>query len=100
MSCGRRSIELRKTILSNTFSDDENASHNTGTMVEYTSWETYIASLISKYRDGIILECLCELLSDEISSHEALIEGHIALLYSCLTDSLELSVDFPINEVW
>lgn len=99
MSSGRRSIELRRTFVTNSNGNDDYQNANGCLSLEYSSWETYIASMISKYRDGIILECLCELFSDEIISHEALTEGHTGLLYSCLTDALEISSEFPIHEV-
>jgi hypothetical protein len=95
MASGRRSVELRKTFQGNTSEGGALASSS----VEYSAWETYIATMITKFRDGIILECLSELLSDEISSHEAVTEGHISLLYACLTDALEISNMFPVNEV-
>jgi hypothetical protein len=97
MASGRRSIELRRTFSINSAVED--GSGEGSVSLEFASWEAYIASMISKYRDGIILECLCELLSDEMSSHEALTEGHINLLYFSLADALEISSDFPINEV-
>jgi hypothetical protein len=99
MASGRRSIELRRTFLTNTNGEEDQQNGSGSPSLEYSSWESYIASMIAKYRDGIILECLCELFSDEMSSHEALTEGHIGLLFSCLADALEISSDFPITEV-
>jgi hypothetical protein len=99
MASGRRSIELRKTFQINSGGHSEGGTAAVSSGVEYSAWETYIATVIAKYRDGVILECLSELLSDEVSSHEAVTEGHISLLYTCLTDALEISNMFPVTEV-
>ena len=68
-------------------------------LVAETEWEVHINSIIQQCRDKIILECLLELLSDDVSCHEALLEGYVNLLWLSLKDSLENTQTFPVEEV-
>ena len=98
--CRRRSIEFYKTYITNTIeSENSNPIIGTHLRIPETTWEIHINSITQQCRDSIILECLLELLSDDVSCHEALQEGYVNLLWLSLKDTLENSQSFPIQEV-
>lgn len=97
MMCRRRTIEFHKTFFTNSNNNGNDELDNV--RISETEWEVHINTIIQQCRASIILECLLELLSDDVSCHEALLEGYVNLLWLSIKDSLENSQSFPINEV-
>lgn len=95
--CRRRTIEFYKTYFKN--SENDNSLNGLNLTISETTWEVNINSILQQIRESVILECLLELLSDDVTCHEALIEGYVNLLWLCLKDSLENNQRFPIEEV-